>query len=805
MATLSQASILQDTLAGTTAEFQRAGLIPGTELESPDVALFIEGIQVPFISIILQEVAGELPTMTVELPYHPLFMKLDESYLPQVHLFVTQSTAGLPVTAENSFLKFAGVIVATDSSKTYNNANLTLQCVHRFVRLKEVLLQYSGNTNMFGADQTDVTASQAAFNHQMAAVDAYQGLSLTSSASGVTAQTTAAANVTTGTSSATGSAAYIQTISSVSPANSGLVNTQWAGMPSILINYWNQLKFASYTFQNKAAGGTAAQAMTGCYIPLIESGLQFFRGLSGHSYLEQLSAQLTTILCGDQMVIPSTRQGFVISGASKQAASSFAQSAAEYSMDVSTLWDTYQQVFLTSADYNIDIITMPAKNPQGNFIESIVHPIAPLYYSPSCNIVFANSLVSLTLGQQSYAAPTRLTASANLSAGISNSATTYLTIRSPQSVRVALANAYPGAGVSSTGTQTPSQAATPASPTTNTPTLYDSLNNANEALGTHEYGSGSRPMKYQIPNWLIMAYQTGISTESETGTPSAPSAATTQSNFAELGNLEQSMKTLYDTLYPVPPGVSSVSWERFNPWSFANNGLAQSPAGNFLMASLMTFVDYMFGMLVLSTKTATVQCLFHPGMVAGYPMDVMDSSPYGESVHGLAAAITHSITPHAVSTTVSLTNVFTYDKMGKFYAPPMPPWLTYILGFTSTPSLINNPTAKAIADQIYAPELGCISVSPDSLYDFESQAPKDTGNVSPLQAQYATSRPTMTRADYEQQFNIKFITLDMQNSSITNIAVPVEKPTEGGAYMEFGESPYLSYNELNSIYPGVTV
>jgi hypothetical protein len=64
-------------------------------------------------------------------------------------------------------------------------------------------------------------------------------------------------------------------------------------MPGILVNMWNQLKKFAYTQPEEN------ELMIKMYIPLIEDGLQFFKRLGGHLYIEEKIEQDRIDPCPD--------------------------------------------------------------------------------------------------------------------------------------------------------------------------------------------------------------------------------------------------------------------------------------------------------------------------------------------------------------------------------------------------------------------------------------------------------------------------------------------------------------------------
>ena len=701
-----------------------AGSIPvGSELTEIKVEVYIEGVQIPFVSVFLREAMGELPSCTIEIPPSPNWLLLDQSYYPKVHIFV------------NGFMKFYGYVSAVGYSRTAMSANTMLTCVHRFTHMQEIAQKYSGATNIGG--NQDATGTAPFTNLSTALLNAFEGLE-----PGVPPPTPNSIPPAGDTSIFRGVGSNYQSY----------LNNRWLGIPGVLINYWNQAKVSS--FQKTSI----AQAMTELYIPLVENGLQFFQTLSGHPYLEALASQSPSMHCGKKLYTPPTRQGFTMSSSKSVLSLLPSTLNLSFSNEMHSVFSVYKQI-LGDVDYSMEVLSMPVSWASYGVdpIETVVHPIMPLYYSPSCNVVYPNMLIRTDINFDNWNMPTRFVGVANMALGEAESPTNPgLLIRSPASVRQAVA------------AQAAAKSGTPG-----VGNLAHTLQRSYDAVGAHELGTGIRPFFFQIPQWMVWIF------EQENGQYIADSTEI-QTNYTKT------MENMWAQIYPnAPPSL--------NPWNLSANGLSTTyPQNAYVLSSLFAYADYMYALSCLSSKTARVECLFNPYIIPGYPMDVLDSSPYGTSFHGSVDAVQHSLTPTSAVTSIELSSVMTYEELGQYFYPALQPWLAYALGIAGFPSLVNNPKGVQIANQFYYQVFGVGCIPPEALYDFTSNTAKDYGNISSYSELLSVQRPCMTLKEAEAQYSLTFISLDRQLSGQSNYATGAYVQTSG-ALFEFSQSKFLTY------------
>ena len=193
----------------------------------------------------------------------------------------------------------------------------------------------------------------------------------------------------------------------------------------------------------------------------------------------------------------------------------------------------------------------------------------------------------------------------------------------------------------------------------------------------------------------------------------------------------------------------------------------------------------------------------------------------------------------------------TYTELANYYHNFIHPWLISTLkivnrtgsttpGQMYTSSIVNNPDAKAIADEIYFQTFGVPAVAPSDIYDFNTGQAKPVKRVTPnvgvepqntnptsimqkvvLQEGSQASilaqnggelnpnltgtgnlslvyRPIETREDIENTFSIKFIPIAPGNYNSTVIQYSPQALTNS-TLLEPGASEFLDYDPLFNI------
>ena len=84
-----------------------------TDVVFQEIRLYIEGVQVPFISISITSTVGSLPTATIQIPPQSGLMDIIRYYQPKVHIFYID-----PITGEECIL-FNGLLATVLYCSSY--------------------------------------------------------------------------------------------------------------------------------------------------------------------------------------------------------------------------------------------------------------------------------------------------------------------------------------------------------------------------------------------------------------------------------------------------------------------------------------------------------------------------------------------------------------------------------------------------------------------------------------------------------------------------------------------------------------
>lgn len=269
--------------------------------------------------------------------------------------------------------------------------------------------------------------------------------------------------------------------------------------------------------------------------------------------------------------------------------------------------------------------------------------------------------------------------------------------------------------------------------------------------------------------------------------------------------------------------------ESLNP--FATKEVNGSPPHE---TTLINTLDYEYSLSLVENKQGSVEGLFNPYIVVGYPMDIIDPSPERPSYHAFCLSKTHSITPRSISTSITFSSALTYDELRAYELPSILPWYRKQLDFTKKQSLINQTAeAKSAANSFYSGVFGCGYADPTILEndqtnsvnfvkvnargDFEvtlskanlsEQMGKDSmilgftdQNLSYEGNLAMVRREIETLSDIERLDGIRFIDISPSSESTFSeaageIKVSALRPEE---YLKPGRSAFLSYRKLDTV------
>jgi hypothetical protein len=161
-----------------------------------------------------------------------------------------------------------------------------------------------------------------------------------------------------------------------------------------------------------------------------------------------------------------------------------------------------------------------------------------------------------------------------------------------------------------------------------------------------------------------------------------------------------------------------------NPWERASGLKAYQRL-------LVAAADYQYAQAVARSRAGTVEMIFNPYIIPGYPMDILDDTPNHPSFHAYCSSVTHSITAGSITTNASFVSAMTYTELANYYMPGSHPWLQVTLDLALDQNIIQASTsltsdAMLTAHKFYLPTLGVAATSPTQLYNF------NTGEILPV-------------------------------------------------------------------------
>lgn len=690
-----------------------------TDVIAPDFRLYIEGVQVPFQSISINQVYNKLPTADLQIPPESGLLDIIRGYEPKVHIFYKDDNYG------GYRLLFWGVIKSNSYSRSrgQGNASIVFHCEHKNSVLNQVTLSFAGwanpNTESLTNPNPNNAATFTSFNSLLMLIKALQGIT------GV-ADT---ANLLNSSNSNIDSA-----LTNLLDPKLTKILPRLQGMPGVIVNLWNQLK------KNAYANKLDTIALTGMYFPLIEEGIGFFKRLSGHTFLEAPLQANTYNYCPtgsneqSKIILPPSFRNNLFSSVQTDLMVKNMNSLIGFSGEL-TSFQTMTENLLNYSKYDFLTLASPAEinldpevfiddiTPSGIekvTVETIFKPQIPFYYSPICNVILPRMYSSINITQDESTVPSRLTALHDVlpeaGRGINQS------FNGPASIREAIA--YNSLLVN---------------PNTNKDLTLDStLGNSYHIPGKFEQGRGIRPERIILPWWLSQ-----VSAEKASGDPINSQEQMPEKGTAEYNNLIFSAadwRNRYAVTTEQDDGsisiISDPKKNNLNPNDPLNTSVKPHER------ILFNTIDYEFSEKIAGSRLGFIEGIFNPYIIPGYPMDVIDESPNHPSFHGFCTSVVHTITSSSVTTNISMAAAVSYAELSNYYLPPLPPFLQTQLQvvngtinqskYSSSPAgdcspvsttmstLLQNPIAKDRADTFYKQVLGVGAVAPDDLIHFAS-------------------------------------------------------------------------------------
>jgi hypothetical protein len=818
-----------------------------TDVVYQEVKLYIEGVQVPYSFISISQAFGQLPTCEFSVPPSSGLMDITRYYQPKVHVFFTGDNTG----QAGERLLFWGHIVASSYQRTRRgngSASIMFRCRHKNSVLRQITLDFG--SSMRPDTSTDNNPNTVAvpsmyFNTRGAIALAMAGV------------TGVAGEKDILDVSAPREQLVSADTSKLSPMF-GPCYPRLIGMPGVLVNLWNQVK------RRVCLTPQYNMTMLGLLIPLLECGVAYIQRLSGHYLLELKQDNDRVAACntpndvtgGTPKIVPPAFRSMSYSAIHTLVASE-AMSAASAFSNEHTDFISLIEGFYQSCDYTMLTLASPAElpvdpeeasaagyNPDVNnvgkrelsAVETIVAPQIPFYFSPLCNVIYPRMFDTLSVTQEEEEVPTRIKSSqSSFPAIMENGRNMTANFRGPHSVREAESLGWKLAKELNSSS---SQSTQPAQgKDSQTYDLMSTCGNSFNVPSKYEQGRGLYAMRIQLP-WWTQALVCNASAGSGQGETAEffPTAGTQAASDAWL--LFSEWASRYGVDFKTQDGafikVRNKDKDTLNPYS---PDAKVPPWARNLFAAL----DYEFSKKIAWSRAGSIECVFNPYIIPGYPMDILDDSPNMPSFHAFCTSVTHSITDSSISTSVGFSSATTYAEMTNYYTPPLHPWLETALEVISSDqpppysgevsnvasTLWNNPKAKAKADEFYKSVLGVGAASPSDLYDFRTGqaipqvriggcvSPSSTnsristdngGDANPWNTSmgnlYLVSRPIEGKVSISNKFRYVFIDMTLNNYS--GVTVEYAHPFLGDASLrEPGASLFLDYMETEDFITNV--
>ena len=694
-----------------------------TDLVHQEVSLFIEGVEVPFESMSISQVYRDLPTATIQIPVVSGLLDIIRGYSPKVHIFYKDKNYG------GDRLLFWGHIKATSYSKNRasGSSSISLACEHKNALLRNVSLEFSGWASSASESFTDSSPSAStkvgAFNSLEMVVNAMSGV-------GGVASSSEAISIS--------NTSLLEAPTDKVPAILSKLEDRFSGMPGIALNMWNQIK--KYCLQNP----TASLGMLEMWAPLLEEGIAFFKRTSGHFILEEkLQASKAPYCHGrspteTKTLTPPCFGNQIASAVQNVLGVRSVANAVQFSGELTSFIDLLNTIYET-CQYELQTLASPAEiavsptefiadvNKEGVekvTVETVIKPRLPFYYSPICNVILPRMYFDIQIQQDESRVPTRVVALHEVQPDQASQVNTYF--KGPASIRESVALNHRMVSAASVKV------------TAAGISVADSLATNWSLPGKYEQGKGIQTEKIVLPWWLAV-----LSNEKEVagkvGQEQAP-----RKGSSEYDSLVAIAKEWYDrNLSSVVEvnGVAQVNQEYFdkkdlNPLDPSNTTIKPN------QRLLVSAMDVEFSERVASARSGTINGIFNPYVVPGYPMDVIDDSINHPSFHGFCTSVTHTITSRSISTTIGMSSVQTYAELSNFYCPPAAPALQSALNMVdfevdaatrdaaaagdlapyknTNATLLQNKRAKQTADDFYKQVLGVGAAAPDDLIHFST-------------------------------------------------------------------------------------
>lgn len=707
------------------------GKAPTSEENSTDVVfqevhLYVEGVELMYEGISISQGMGRFPQASFQVPPNAALMEIIRGYQPKVHIFYKDNNQG------GDRLLFWGHIVACNYNynQQQGGANISFECIHKNALLQQLTIEWSAGTGQVlnGGSQTDTNPEQAAvqinnFNSEYSISLALQG---------ITGVQTDAKDL-------------------IKPTNKDIKNADTTkldkkfialkdrvvGLPSSLMNLWNRIKLEVYSNEKLNV------IFSKVYVPLLEDGIRFFDRLGGHNFLEEQidASRVESCACTghpevskhETMLPPAFRVG-IVSAVQTQLAINTLKNSLGFSGEMMDFHNLFNNFFM-SIDYEMITLASPSEVPldpnaivdpdnaaewigtEKTVVETIVKPQIPFYYAPLCNVLLPNMFNSVNVSQLDSDIPTRITVIDTTASSTQNNPMMLgVNYRAPQSVResIVYGRQYMAGQTNSTGSLT----------------LKDTTGSSFNIPGKYEMGRGILHKKIAMPNWLSH-YTKDQDGSRASNTDQKPEIKDSKEG-KNVMNLHYAWiqrygyKNQIDATSGAVTPVRDNSRDNLDPFSINAGIMAYERL-------LFNGADYDYSKSVAASRSGSVESIFNPYIIPGYPMDIIDSNINHPCFHAMCSSVTHSITSRGINTSIGFIAAVTYSELSNYYTFPVHPWLSTALsminverGATLTPGGTTAVDAVTSAGSDN-PSPASLGLTPDPLYD------SNTGDITSIQ------------------------------------------------------------------------
>ena len=756
------------------------------KMDSPDVIypefkLFLEGIEIPFESITITETFGDLPSAVIQVPPFAGLQEIGRGYSPKVHVFFRDveferylNEKRIKYTEKDVYrLKFSGVVKASsydraDSASTaYSSINFT--CRHAYSEADNIFMKFGARTfGTYAASASDAAAVVSSYaNSRHMVLQAMAPIKPFSASDPDTVD------------------AYIATPENDRPqALSGFdiskvpsyMQTYYnrvLGVPGFLVAIWNTIRLDSYRAQ------ASSKIMTDMYVPLVEQGLRMFQRMSGHYSLEKRLSdnpdkvdEPIRVDEKNNAISPAFKGAIVTPPLYKNMLGAVSRTmlAVNNMHQVLTISGENQSLtgiltnILHSINYDRTVLSSPVQSSyyHAQAVDTIVKPVMPLYFSPTCNVITPAMCTGLYIKEDFDSTPTRLFADHNTPLAITP-VVPFCTIRTPVELHKALKRGF-----------------------NNINNLADTTIPTLETYSSIEEGRGVRSYEAKLSMMSTMVRKENIAG----GGVDSPSDIDEFVKGQKQAWFDRN-RPKYDTesFAKARERADHEFLDSLNPWEEKENGNGVED----FQRNMFLELEYEFAIASLRTRTGSVTMVFNPYIIAGYPADIISNNFVDPSYHVFITSVTTQISAHDVQTTAQFVSAMTYEEMNAFELPSTMPWLQASLGLDKAPSLSlknEDPSSEVnkLATSYYMDVLGVGMARPDALYDFEEMRGKtpilDYGTGSFLKGHATYNRDhygnktqeslNMIRreiesmADIERTSSVKELDLPPEQSEFTN-------------------------------------